>query len=128
MSNDLDDLIKELDELIRVGKLRRENPYALDLIAVLYPFRGGLPRRQVINELWKRRGKKGLNTPKAFEQTVQSAFQQYAGEYAAFQKRGARDTDNLFFAPKGLGAGWWSVRQDRADAWLAARKKEIQQV
>lgn len=132
MNNDVDDLIKEIDEWINqlavAGRIRRENPYSLYLIGILYPHKNGLPRRQVINEMWRRRGAKGLNMPKAFGEAVQSAFQHHAGEYAAFQQRGAQESDDLFFAPKGLGArpAWWAVRQDRADVWLAAKKKEVQ--
>lgn len=129
MNNDADDLLKELDrwfaEEDENAKRKRDNPYVLDLIRVLYPHPAGLHRSKVIDELWRRRGEKDLNMPKEFEKSVQSAFQQYAGEYATFQKRNAKSSDDIFYAPRGKGAGWWAVRLDRADAWLVAKKKEI---
>jgi len=87
-----------------------------------------LPRRQVISEVEKRRAKKGVNMPTAFEQTVQAAFQAYAGEYAAFKDRHAPPSDDLFFAartPKGSKGVWWAIRRDKADAWMLAKKKGI---
>jgi len=127
MGNEIEDLIKELDEEFgkdaRDIKMRRENPWVLDIIGVLYPHRGGLHRRLVIAELWRKRGEKGLNMPKAFEQAVQSAFQGYAGEYATF--RGKSDADDLFHAPQGKGAGVWAVRQERVEAWLRAKRKTL---
>lgn len=124
--SEVDKLLKELDEYVAARRLRLANPYVLDLIAILYPHKNGLPRRQVINTMWRRRGQKGVNMPKAFDETIQAAFQTYAGDYAAFQARRAKLEDDLFFAPRGKGSGRWAVRQARADAWLSARKLESQ--
>ena len=126
MELNADDLLRDLIDEADAQRLRLDNPYVLDLIAVLLPHGvHGLSRGQVIREVWKRRGKQGVNMPDAFDQTVQASFQQYAGEYAAFRKRNAAESDDLFFAPRGLGAGWWAVRVERATAWLAAKKKEL---
>ena len=64
--------------------------------------------------------------PEAFDEAVQASFQAYAGEYATFKHRKAKPGDDLFFAPRGKGAGWWAVRRDRAEAWLVEKRKEIQ--
>lgn len=126
MDSEVEELLRELDDYVAARTLRLENRYVLDLIAILYPHKNGLPRRQVINTMWKRRGQKGVNMPKAFDETIQAAFQAYAGDYAAFKARHAKVEDDLFWPPRGKGAGQWAVRQDRADAWLRARKLEAQ--
>ncbi len=121
-----DDLLEELIQWADARQLRLDNPYVLDLVRILYPHERGLPRRQVINTIWQKRCTKGLNMPDAFDEAVQSSFQAYAGEYATFKRQKRSVSEDLFFAPRGKGAGWWAVRRDKAQAWLESKKKELQ--
>ena len=129
MDSEVDDLIAEINDFLaklsEESRWKRDNPYVIDLIRVLYTHDKGLDRKQVMRDLRKIRVSKGLEIPEAFEETVQSAFQAYAGAYSSFSNRGAPETDNLFYAPQGKGRGVWAVRRERAEAWLIARKSEV---
>jgi len=121
----MDDIDRWFDELIRESKKaqaekkrRRENPYALHLIKVLWPYPSGLSRQTAIDKVWRLRQPENLPMPKAFEQTVQSAFQQHASESSVF--KGGPD-DDLFFWPEGKGTGRWAVRRIQAEAWIRRR-------
>ena len=46
---------------------KRENPYVVDLIAVLAPHKNGVHRHDVFRSLKDMRIKKGLSIPEAFE-------------------------------------------------------------
>lgn len=126
MSDDLDlaDLLRDALKQSEKRKWRKDNPYVADLIQVLMPHRQGLHRRRVIEALLKIRVSKKLPIPEAFEQTVQSSFQGHASEYATFKSRHAPHSDDLFYAPRGKGAGYWAVRIDRATVWMVAKNKQ----
>jgi len=121
-----DQVIAEIEAAREAKKIRLENPWALHLIKILYP-RGekGLRRQDVIEELEKMRKPLGLSTPKAFSETVSSAFQRYCVGAAAYMKSGASSEDGFFLMPKGKGLGIWGVDREKALAWLKAKQKQI---
>ena len=114
-----DELLREYEERETARRERRENPYVLYLIKVLWVRRNGLRRHLAIDLVRSLRQSRGLPMPKRFDETVQSAFQGHAGESDVF--RGAPD-DDLFYWPLGKGTGIWAVRQDAADAWLKRKR------
>lgn len=103
-------------------KLRKENPWVLYLIKVLWPYQSGLRRTIVMDRVRQIRAPKGLNMPKAFENTVQSAFNHHSSQSAVFAGRGAGEADDLFYSPDGKGSGKWAVHRERALAWLRDRE------
>ena len=122
--DELDALIEEAMAAVRARKNRRDNPYVDDLIEFLLPHTNGIGRRQVIISLEVARKKKGLPIPEAFEEAIQSAFNQHTSQSYVFQKRKAPPSDDVFYSPGGKGSGVWAVRKDRAIAWLKARGME----
>jgi hypothetical protein len=66
-----DKLLQEVEELFAAKKTRRENPYVLHLIKVLWPYGArGLRRVDVIFRMWQIREPTKLNMPKKFEEAV----------------------------------------------------------
>jgi hypothetical protein len=118
---DLDEFFRRWDEQRAARQLAGENPYARDLIRVLWPHPKGRRRLLVIESIWELRNPKGLNMPIAFEHTVQSAFNQHNSESAVFQKSGRGPEEALFYPVGRKGSGIWAVRQDRAYAWMQSR-------
>src|SRR5262245_45592392 len=106
-------------------KQRQEHPYVLYLIKVLWPYRYGLRRADVIERIWALREPKGLPMPKNFGETIQSSFNHHTSQSAEFIKRGTGSEEDLFFSPKGKGSGIWAVHPDRAEAWLKRKQLEI---
>ena len=115
---DLEELLAEVRAILEKRRNKRENPYVIDLIEVLSPHNDGLERHHVIRDVEKLRRKKNLPIPEKLEETIQSTFQGYSSQYAAF-RRGA----DLFYSPGGKGSGIWGVHLDRARAWLSTRRK-----
>jgi len=115
---DLDELIREVRQRIEEQEWKRDNPYVVDLIEALAPHPEGLERLHVIRDVGRLRRKKNLPMPKRLEETVQSAFQGYSSQSAAF--RGGAD---LFHWPRGKGTGIWAVHLERAKAWLRKKGK-----
>jgi hypothetical protein len=74
----LDEIIAEIEADDAKRKLKRENPYALHLIRVLWPYgERGWYRLDAIDAVWKRREPTGVNMPKKFESTVQSDYNRH---------------------------------------------------
>lgn len=119
-----DALVQEVEAKLANRKLRRDNPYVRDIVKVLWPYQRGLHRRYVVDRVWSLRNPTGLPMPKAFEQTVQSAFNQHNEESSVFRKKGGKLEDALFYPFGGKGSGVWAVRHDRAEAWL--RRKALE--
>jgi hypothetical protein len=103
----------------RNKKLRQENPYVLHLIKVLWP-RGerGLRRIDVIDRIFQTRFPTGLNIPKEFEKTVQSAYNHHCWHSSVFQRRNGKPEEELFYPVGGKGSGIWAVNRERAAEWL----------
>jgi hypothetical protein len=117
--DDIDQWIREYQEKQERLKLRRANPYAGDLIRILWPYRNGLHRRYVIDRMWRLREPKGLNMPTAFESAVQSSFQAHAGESDQFK---GQPEDDFFYFPLGKRQGKWGVRHEKAATWLKGKR------
>ena len=113
-----DDLDKAFAEIKRENDALKKHPWVADLIRVLSPHRCGLQRRLVMEHMRSLRGPTVLNSPKEFENTAQSAFQRHCSQSDTFT---LGPEDDLFYWPKGKGAGVWAVHKERASAWLRAR-------
>ena len=121
---DLDALWEEVYAIYKKRQLKADNPYVADLIEILRPHKAvGLHRSQITRSLQQIRRKKGLPIAEAMDKAVQSSLQRHAKDYAGFKKRNAPESDDLFYAPKGMGRGYWAVRLDEATAWLIAKNK-----
>lgn len=128
MRDPLDDLLERALAASRERQWRRENPYVVDLVEVLWPHGpGGLSRRKVIESMKVKRHVKGLPVPDSFEETVQSAFNQHCIDSAVFRKRGV-PTDGLFSSRRSGNSTSWLVHRDRAAAWLIARNEDAERV
>ena len=117
----LEKLFREIDAAIAAKKLRLENPYVKDLIEILWPPQDGLSRQLVLHMLERKRKLAGLQIPKKFEQTVQSAYNQHCVDSMVFAKQKAPESEGLFYSPGGKGSGVWAVNRELAAAWLKAK-------
>lgn len=116
-------LLEEIDEENQLKMKRRGHTYVEDLIRILLPWRGGLPRSIVLDRLEKQRKKDGLPVPERFEQAVQSAYNQNCVDSAVFRKRKLPNSAAPFFSPEGSGSGIWAVNPERAEQWLRKRRR-----
>jgi hypothetical protein len=124
-----DDLFaRELEGVLKkyyaLKEARQRHPYVGDLIAVLLPYPEGLRRALVIFELEKQRRQEGLPIPAAFKSAVQSSYNHYSQDSEIFRKRGAPETESLFYSPAGKGSGRWAVHPGRALQWLKMKLGE----
>ena len=121
---EFDQLLREVEEKLAAKKRRREQPYVLDLIKVLWPCGPrGLRRDFAIRRVWELRQPSGLNIPKKFEQAVQSAFNRHNGQSLTFE---LPPEDDLFYPVGGKGSGIWAVHLDKIEPWL--RKKRLKAI
>ncbi|MCY4191779.1 MAG: hypothetical protein OXC54_09980 [Rhodospirillaceae bacterium] len=111
-------LLRELDEEKALRQKRRKHSYVEDLINLLLPYKNGLSRRTVLDNLEQQRKKDGLPIPPRFEEAVQSSYNQNCSDYAAFRKRGLSASEAPFYSPGGSGSGKWAVDTERAKNWL----------
>ncbi|HML07295.1 MAG TPA: hypothetical protein VK430_04090 [Xanthobacteraceae bacterium] len=104
----------------KAKKLRRERPWVRDIIRVLWgASRAGISMDQLVRSLWEMRKPSGLNMPSRFRKTVQSFLNQHTAQSTQWN---GRPESNLFYSPQGKGSGTWAVHQERAAAWLMARR------
>lgn len=107
----------------KAKKLRQERPWVRDIIRVLWGApRDGVAMDQLVSNLWEMRKPSGLNMPRAFKKTVQSFLNQHTTQSSTWNGRAKND---LFYSPRGKGSGTWAVRQERAAAWLKARRLPV---
>ncbi|MCW5696814.1 MAG: hypothetical protein KIS96_08785 [Bauldia sp.] len=121
--NWLEEALAELEKQAQARKLRHDNPWARDLIRVLWPYPKGLRRQYVLDRVWSLRNPVGLPIPRRFDQAVQAAFNAYNVESEVFKKSGRGQEDGLFYPFGGKGSGVWAVNHERAEAWL--RRKAL---
>lgn len=124
-SKEIDALLENIDQLLAdveqkeaSRKLRRKHPYTKDLIEVLLPYPKGLTRTVVIACLERQRRENGLPIPVKFEHVIQSVYNHHSIDSSVFKKRGAPESEGLFYSPQGKGSGQWAVREAEAQAWL----------
>jgi hypothetical protein len=115
-----DEFFRQIEIERQAKKLRKDNPYALDIIRVLRGRENGLSRQMALHFILKNRGRLKLNIPRTFENTVQQACERFCVDSDVFRAHGAEDENGLFCWPKGAGAGHWAIRQPQADNWLRA--------
>ena len=116
----LDELIAEVEAADAKRQIRRENPYALHLIRVLWPHgERGWYRLDAIDAVWRRREPIGVNMPKKFENTVQSDYNRHTSSSSQFS---GKPEDDLFYPVGRKGSGRWAVHRDRAERWLRQKK------
>jgi hypothetical protein len=109
---DWDKLIEEARKLWEASQLRKKQPYVLHLIQVLGPFGpSGLLRRHVIDQVWRIREPTNPQMPKAFEQTVQSAFNVNNSENQG-------SAHGLFYPLGPHGERKWAVHLNKIEPWL----------
>jgi hypothetical protein len=120
------DTLEELQQKAESKKIRRENPYVLDLIKVLWRYKAGFGRTYVIDRIWELRQSKDLPMPKTFESTVQSAFNSHCEDSTVFRKRDVGPEQALFYSVGGKGSGRWAVHHQRAKEWVSKKKIEYE--
>ncbi|HUC16783.1 MAG TPA: hypothetical protein VMA37_03735 [Acetobacteraceae bacterium] len=122
----LDEWLKGHPEVLERSN-RLKNPYLLHMIKVLWPYdTRGLRRVDIIDRVRSMRPPSSkLPMPRAFEETVQSAYNHYCSESEVFKKRGAGPDEALFYPVGRKGSGKWAVRRDRAREWLLKHEFEL---
>lgn len=123
---DWDQLIREVAADWDAKRVKRDNPFVLDLIRVLRPKDNGLKRSIVLHDVERTRKRLGLPMRRTFEQTVQQACERFCINSEVWVANGSRDDEGLFTWPKGAGAGYWAIRQPQADNWLREFLKKRQ--
>ena len=103
-------------------QLRLNNPQVLDIIRALSDCTKRR-RSDVIEAVFYARNERGNKVPPSFEKSLQSSFNQHNLDLSVWKKNAAIDKA-IFYCPGGSGSGWWAVNQERALAWLTARKME----
>jgi hypothetical protein len=83
-----------------------------------------MKRSLVLHMIEANRRKRGNPVPRNFDQTVQSALQQFCVQSDVFKNKGKNAEDGLFHWPQGKRAGVWAVYPDRAENWL--RRKQLE--
>ena len=97
---------------------RRDNPWLLDLICVLYHSEQMYPAA-VYREIRKRRKSHGIEPPENLEANVRHTYYLHCEGYAEFEKKKKKNPalEALFHSPEGMYR-FWAVHHDRALAWL----------
>ena len=94
-SADWDRILREVEAERQAKKLRRNNPYVLDLIRVLHPIRSGMSRGLALHSVRKNRQRLGLPMPRTFDDTVQQSCERFCIDSDVFKKRGAPESEAL---------------------------------
>ena len=121
----IEQLLREVEEQMAARKLRRDNPYVLHLIRVLWGHgTRGLRRDLGIERMFELRKASGVKLPrKKFEHAVQSAFNRHNGQSDTFK---LPPEDDLFYPVGGKGSGIWAVHLNKIEPWL--RKKKLRPI
>ena len=118
-----EDFLADIERSRELRKLREKHPYILDIIRVFHPDYWTLSRPRVIDLLERQRAKDGLPIPKAFEQSVDSAFQRACIDS---KKCEFTESEALFRWPDGPRAGKWAARRDQCEAWLKKLSNSVE--
>lgn len=117
---EFDQLIRDVERQYAAKKRRRANPYVLHLIKLLWPHgRSGLRKNLVVERIREMRQALGLNMPRAFDKTVQSAFNQHNGQSTTFK---LSQKDDLFYPVNYKRSGIWAVHINKIGPWLKRKK------
>src|ERR1700730_8975921 len=115
----IDEIFEGGEKFLAARRLRKNRPWAYDIIRVLWGTHSQLSMAQLVKQLRDLRGPVGLPTPRAFERAIQSTLNSHTSQGSRFS--GKLD-DDLFYSPEGKYSGTWAIRdRDRAAAWRAAR-------
>jgi hypothetical protein len=122
---ELQELIREVEQKQAERKRLRKHPYTLDLIRALWPYgERGHWRVDVIDKVWRLRNDASVTRPSSFENTVQAAYNYYCSASNVFVAREADLADALFYPVGRKGSGRWAVDRERAGTWLKRKKLE----
>jgi hypothetical protein len=114
-----DECLRTLDKQIKAQKLKRDHPYLLDLVHVLWSRPAGIDRQKVLVSVRETRERLGLPIPPSFDAVVQGTYGRFCIDSDIFWARHAPTSEALFCWPYGKGDGWWAIRAEEADRWLA---------
>lgn len=114
-----DELLREVEAKRQTKRLRRDNPYVLDLIRVLYHRGNGMSRGMILHFVRKNRERLGLPMPRTFDDTVQQSCERFCIDSDVFKERKSPRSEALFCWPHGKGRGHWAIIRKNADAWLS---------
>ena len=105
---------------------RRDHPWLLDLICVLYPSKQ-MHTQAVKQELWERRKRHGIDPPPSFWANARNTYNGRCEGYSTFEERKLEkpELEALFHSPEGKWKGIWAVHHDRALAWLKKHAKTL---
>jgi hypothetical protein len=121
----LEEVLQKIVAMQAAKTLRRDNLYVRYIIRVLWAYKKGLRRTDVIYRVWGLRNSTALPIPKKFDATVQSALNNHNEASSEFQRRSGKLEDALLYPFGGKGSGIWAIHHDRAEAWL--RRKALGQ-
>jgi hypothetical protein len=100
-----------------------KDPYVLHLVRVLLPNgTRGLRRAEAIDRLRQIRASGEAKLPKAFERSVQAAFNRHSSQSARF--KGPPENDP-FYSVGGKRSGTWAVHLDKVGRWLERRATSV---
>ena len=115
--------LREIDEESQLKRKRKGHTYVEDLIRILLSRKNrGMARSIVVDQLKRQRRQAGLPVPAAFEEAVQSAYNQNCVDSDVFRKRNLPNSAAPFFSPGGSGLGIWAVDLERVQEWRRKRR------
>jgi hypothetical protein len=111
-----DQLFKEIEALIQRSLERKEHPWALHLIRVLWKYPKGCNLPFIYDNVERLRNQTSLPMPEAFEETVRSTLNSHNAQAKGFK---GEPQDAFFLNP---ARGVWAVDHEKARAWVKRKK------
>jgi hypothetical protein len=111
-----EELEARYEPIRRMKALRKERPWAFDLIRVLWARPRGLSNQEIYDAIREIRDPAELPKPKQFAATIRAELNRHTKVSPSWS--GNAD-DDLFHKPRGRGS--WAVNYTTAIAWLSSR-------
>ena len=112
-----EELEARYEPIRRMKALRRERPWAFDLIRVLWAHPRGLNNQQIYDAVREIRDPSELPKPKQFAATIRAELNRHTRASPSWS---GKTEDDLFCKPRGRGS--WAVNYETAIAWLSSRE------